>query len=150
MELSKETLKFWNEKDFADLEKAKSIKDLYVIADRIIDRMPKPIIQVCGPLSTGGKSVEENLLFFKNSIKKLQEKNLYVFDQMPFEPSMHQLILKHSKDKYMEDILNDFYLPIFESKKISKLCFLPGWQLSYGASWEHEQAERLGLTIEYL
>lgn len=150
MELSKETLKYWKEKDFADLGKAESIRDLYVIADRIIDRMPKPIIQVCGPLSTGGKSIEENLHFFNESIKKLQSDNLCVFDQMPFEPLMHRMILQFSKDKYMEDILIDFYLPIFESKKIGKLCFLSGWQLSHGASWEHEQAERLGLSIEYL
>lgn len=151
MELSKITKNYFKEKDWQDIEKAQSIKDLYIIADRIMNRIPKPRIQVCGPILTGGKgSINANLEVFNNKIKELQEKNLNVLDQMPFEDPMHKMMLNFSKkDEYMESILTDFYLPIFEGNYINEVHFLPDWQSSYGATWEHEQASRLGIKIVY-
>lgn len=151
MELSNITKKYYRKEDWQDIEKAKSIKDLYIIADRIINRVPKPRIQVCGPISTGGRgSIKDNLEEFNNKIKELQAKGLNVFDQMPFEGTMYKIMLKISKKEYMENILTDFYLPIFEGGYIDELHFLPDWQSSYGANWEHEQAKRLGIKIKYI
>ena len=70
MEISKITLSYWTEKDHADLEKAESAKDMYVVAERIYDRMPDDIVQVCGPIATGGLgSLEANLHAFNEEIK---------------------------------------------------------------------------------
>lgn len=151
MELSSVTKKYWEDKDWSDLDKSESVKDLYVIASRILERMPKNLSQVCGPISTGGKgNIVDNLLEFNKKIIKLQEEGLDVFDQMPFEDPMHRMMLNFSKEEYMHNILTDFYLPIFESGKITELYFLPEWESSHGANWEHEQAKRLEIKIIYL
>jgi len=151
MELSNITKNYWKEKDWNDLDNSKSIKDLYIIASRILERMPKNLSEVCGPISTGGKgNVQDNLLEFNKRIIELQQKGFNVFDQMPFEDPMHRMMLNFSKEEYMENILTDFYLPIFESGRIAELYFLPDWKSSHGANWEHEQAKRLGIKIVYI
>jgi len=60
------------------------------------------------------------------------------------------MILNFSKKEYLENILTDFYLPIFEGGYIQDLYFIQGWQSSHGATWEHNQAERLGIKIIYI
>lgn len=152
MELSEITKKYWEEKDWEDLEKVEQVCDLFVIAERIISRMEKPLIQVCGPIGTGGLgSVEENLNVLNNKIKELQREGLNIFDQMPFEAPMQKLKKKLVPNgEYLESILTDFYHPIFRSGAITKFCFLPSWKTSKGAQWEHQQAEEYGIEIIYL
>ena len=124
---------------------------MFIIASRVIDRLPKPIVTVCGPIATGGLgSVEKNLHAFNQKIIELQNKGLNVFDQMPFEEPMQEFKKKLQKGEYLESILTDFYLPIFESGMISESYFMPGWESSHGANWEHEQFERLGIKINLL
>jgi len=151
MELSRITKQYYKEEDWLDIEKAETIKDLYLVAERVISRLPEPRVQVCGPISTGGKgSIDANLETFNEKIKELQKNGLNVFDQMPFEEQIGKLV--HSieeKGEYAETILLDFYLPIFEGNYINELHFLPDWSSSYGANWEHEQAKRLGIKIIY-
>jgi hypothetical protein len=151
MEFSKKTKEYWEEKDWEDLKKAESIKDLYLIAERIINRMPKPMVQVCGPIATGGLgSIEANLNAFNETIIDLQNKGVNVFDQMPFEDPMQKLKTKMSTEECVNSILNDFYLPIFNIGHISSFYFMPGWESSNGANWEHERAKELGIEIIYL
>jgi hypothetical protein len=69
---------------------------------------------------------------------------------MPFEDQMQNLKKKFSTEKVVNDILNDFYLPIFKSGVISAFYFMPNWQTSFGAKWEHEEAKKLGIEIVYL
>ncbi|MDO8659545.1 MAG: DUF4406 domain-containing protein [Candidatus Parcubacteria bacterium] len=151
MEFSEITKRYWEEKDWQDLEKAESISDLYKIAEKIIDRMEKPLMQVCGPIATGGLgSIEANLNIFNKTIIQLQEKKLNIFDQTPFEKPMRKLKEKLAPDGYLESILTDFYMPILKSGMVSSLFFLPNWESSYGAKWEHEKAKEFGLEIIYL
>lgn len=150
MELSRKTKEYWEEKDWEDINKASSIKDLFIVALRILNRMPDGLAQICGPISTGGKgSIEANLEEFNNKIKDLQNKGLNIFDQMPFEAPMHKMVINYSKNEYMNSILNDFYLPLFETGRIKELHFLQDWQSSIGANWEHEKAKKLGIKIIY-
>lgn len=151
MELSKKTKEYWKEKDWSDLEKAENVSDLYIIAERIIYRMDKPFIQICGPIATGGLgSIKANLNIFNKTIIQLQEKGLNIFDQMPFERPMQKLKEKLAPNEYLESILTDFYMPIFKSGRVSSLFFLQNWESSRGAKWEHEKAKELGLKIVYL
>lgn len=152
MELSKKTKTYWEEKDWQDLNNVESVSDFYVIAKRIINRMPKNLVQVCGPIGTGGLgSKEANLNAFNETIKDLQRKGLNVFDQMPFEAPMQELKEKVMPNgEYFESILTDFYQPLFESSVIYKFCFMPNWQSSKGANWEHEKAKELNIEIVYL
>lgn len=143
------TAKYWREEDYTDLENAQDFKDLYRIANRIFDRMPEGLGQVCGPIATGGLgSVSKNLEVFDKAIRKLQEEGKIIFDQIPFEWPMQEL--KKKIPDGAKTILEDFYLPIFSSGKVTTLYFIPGWETSKGATWEHEVALRLGITIVYL
>lgn len=143
------TAKYWREEDYRDLENAQDFKDLYRIANRIFGRMPEDLGQVCGPIATGGlRSVSKNLEVFDRAIRKLQEEGKIIFDQIPFEWPMQEL--KKKIPDGAKTILEDFYLPILSSGKVTTLYFIPGWETSKGATWEHEMALRLGITIVYL
>lgn len=152
MEFSEITKKYWTKEDWENLEKVESVGDLYIIAQSIISRMPKPFVQVCGPVATGGLgSIELNLNIFNETIKKLQKQELVVFDQMPFEESMQRLKNKSdSKGEIIDSILKDFYYPIFESGFVSAFYFMPNWESSFGAKCEHQKAQELGIKIVYL
>ncbi len=151
MEHSSITMKYWSEADREAIKYAKDFKDLYLVAERILARMPKPIVQVCGPIGTGGLgNPKDNLEAFDSEIKKLQAKGLNVFDQMPFEWPMQAMKFKLEMGVYPESILTDFYLPIFDSGYISEFYFMTNWQSSKGATWEHKKAIELGIKISYL
>jgi len=145
------TAKYWADEDLAEIKNAKDFKELCVVAMRVLNKMPQPVASVCGPIGTGGAgNVEDNLKAFDEAIKSLQDKGLNIFDQMPFEWPMQVMKFELPKDVYPEDILTDFYLPIFESGLIKEFYFMPNWRTSKGANWEHGQAERLGIKIVYL
>lgn len=150
MVLNSLTKKYWDDKDIVLLDNVKTIKDMYDIATRVISRMEKPVIQVCGPITSGGKwDIGLNLNILNNKILELQENGLNVFDQLVFEEATFKLRDELSKDKYFMDIFTYFYLPLFSNGYINELYFLPGWDESRGATWENEQAKKLGLKITY-
>ena len=145
------SLKYWEQDHYDKLERAITYKDLLIIAESVLNRMPAPVGQVCGPISTGGAgSVEKNLKRFKQAISGLQQQGIEIFDQVPFEAPMQRIKSNREFDNYDDSLLHDFYLPIFESRLVHKLYFLPDWESSIGASWEHAQALRLELDIEYM
>ena len=145
------SLKYWDPEHHDGLSRAETYRDLFVIAECVLRKMPPPIGQVCGPISTGGAgSVEKNLKRFEEAIASLQQRGIEIFDQVPFEVPMQRIKSQREFNNYDDLLLTDFYLPIFESKLVHKLYFLPDWQSSVGARWEHDQAQRLGLAIEYM
>lgn len=144
--------KYWTPNDFLEVEESEKFPRLAEIAHRVISRIPAPIVQVCGPITSGGHgSVEANLLAFEEAIDTLEEKGFNVFDQMPLESAMSRIQEKNYTDpnQARNDILNQVYLPIFESGRIKMLIMLPGWESSIGARWEHEQGKRLGILTLY-
>lgn len=69
------TAKYWTEEDLEAVKNAKDFKELYLIADKILKIMPQPIVQVCGPIGTGGLgNVEDNLKAFDETIRSLQDR----------------------------------------------------------------------------
>ena len=151
MKLNNGTQPYWREEDILELEKVDSFAGMLPVAFRVLDRMPRPIAMVCGPMTTGGTgSVLKNMLRFNEAIMLLQAQGIQVFDQMPYENPMERIKATLVSKEYARGILDDFYLPVFERGYISKFYFLSGWESSIGATWEHEQALRLGVEIEYL
>lgn len=141
----------WRDHHFAALNGVQTFSEMKEIALDILRSMPHPVSQVCGPISTGGAgSIEKNLKRFEAAIRFLEAAGLNVFDQMPFEAPMQRVKTLSVYADYPTGILEEFYLPIFESGFVKKLHFLPDWQTSFGARWEHDQAHRLGIKIEYL
>jgi len=152
MEFSEITKQYWTKEDWEDLEKVSNFLDMQVIAKRVLDRIPKPVAGVCGPIAeTGGlHSVEANLNVFNNAIIQLQKTGLRIFDQMPFEDKMQELKAKMNHEDFLRELNDDFYMPIFKSKIVSTFYFIPGWETSNGAKFEHEKAKELGIKIVYL
>lgn len=140
---------YWNIGNCIAIDKAKTYTDLFDIAIDFIPRMPQPLVQFCGPISTGGKgSIESNLAELDKAILFFATKGVSIFDQIPFEEPMQRI--KSNKEGYNYDLLNQFYVPIFELGYIKKFVFLPDWESFLGAIWEHDWAKEHGIKIEYL
>ncbi|PIT93229.1 MAG: hypothetical protein COU06_01030 [Candidatus Harrisonbacteria bacterium CG10_big_fil_rev_8_21_14_0_10_38_8] len=140
----------WLEDHLNRLKEIQSLEEMLSLAFEVIDRISIPITQVCGPISTGGLgSMEANISLFKKTTKRLHNEGFNIFDQIPFESAILK-INKDFRDKDEYVLLNNFYLPIFESRKIHTLAFLPDWQSSLGSTWEHETGKKLNLNIIYL
>ena len=137
------------------IKSAKNYQDFLKVAMNILEEISndsgiRPIAQVCGPISTGGtNSRKENLKILSGAIRKLNSDGLTVFNQMPFENDMERVYKSHPSLQGLR-LLEEFYLPIFESGFISMLCFIPGWTGSTGTKWEHEKARDLNIPRIYL
>lgn len=146
------TDQYYTDQDFVDLLHVKTFAEVYSITHRVIEHMPKGLIQVCGPISSGGVgSIEGNIARMDSVIKKLQGEGWNIFDQMYVEGAFQHIRYSpeyEHKDGH-GDILNDFYLPLFKSRKIKGLYFMKDWQSSKGAQWEHDKGVELGLEIYY-
>lgn len=145
------TATHWNSDEKDALGQARSYADLFSIAKGVIERMRQPVVQVCGPISTGGvDSMVENIKRLGSIIDELEQKGIEIFNQVPFQLRMQEIREAKGERGYDYTLLNEFYLPLFESNLIRELYFLPDWRSSVGSQWEHEQAERLGMKITYL
>lgn len=110
------------------------------------------IVQVCGPISTGGLgSVDENIKFFKKSIEKLEGAGYFVFDQTVFEDAMLKIKTSRMENGlfkfYDWDLLNKCYIPLFESRLLNKMIFLPDFESSIGSKWEYDMALKNKIEI---
>lgn len=135
------------------LEKAETFEEMEQIALEVLKSMKQPIGQVCGPITTGGHgSIEKNLEEIDNTIRKLNREQKNIFNQIPFEKPLQKI--KEKIDLPPEEknlkLLNGLYLPIFKSGLVKTLYFMPNWESSHGARWEHEKAKELGIDIVYL
>ena len=65
---------YWHEHDREEVARARTYGELVPVALRILARMPQPVGELCGPISTGGAgSVEANLARFDTAIRRLSE-----------------------------------------------------------------------------
>lgn len=120
------------------------------LAFEVIDSGEGYAVMVAGPISTGGLgSRAKNTERLKEVIDQLLALGHPVFDQVPFEGKMQEFIAGFQGD-YPMPILDEFYLPLYQSGRIKKFFFVPGWESSFGASWEHDRAKELGIEIHYL
>ncbi len=147
--------KHWTEADKEWLAMATSFEELAEIALAVLGRFPGKVEMVSGPISTGGVgSVEGNRRVFARTIDGLVKDGHEIFDQWPFESKLAELsrawLAQHPEDSYCYPILEDFYRVIFDGGKISTIHFIPGWETSTGARWEHDHCDRYGIERNYL
>ncbi|MBS3094339.1 nucleotide pyrophosphohydrolase [Candidatus Pacearchaeota archaeon] len=146
--------KHWEQEHFEKLNNANSYDEILNVAMDILQKMPQPVSQVCGPLTSGGKgSILANADCFRKTILKLGNQSHNIFDQVPFEKAIQKIRANQSHLSQEESntlLLEGFYLPIFKSGFIKKLFFISGWESSQGARWEHEKAKEFGIEIIYL
>ena len=141
---------FWKDAHYERLGRLRNFGEMTDLAFSVLDGMPSPVTEVCGPITTGGRTPEQNVVIFQKTITHLQGQGIAVFNQMILHDTMVRFCEELRAVGYPMAILDEFYLPLFESGKIHTLCFLPGWEASKGASWEYEQARRLNIPITYL
>ncbi len=141
--------KYYTRKQIDSINVSESYKELLNVALNVLKSMPKPIVQVCGPISTGGLgSIEKNLEVLGRTIRKLESGDHHVFGQVPFEDKMQELKKEYVDDgKASDALLEEFYLPIFEAGFITEFYFINGWESSYGARWEREMAKKFNIKI---
>lgn len=143
---------YWTEVEKSALLGVSSFDEAADVALIILGRMSKlgkPIVQLCGPMSTGGfGTLELNMDHFRRAVDAAVDNGLTVFDQIPFQDVIVRLSDLRNSTEYNTDILDIFYRRIFESGHISKALFLPGWRTSKGATWEREFVSRLGLPVD--
>lgn len=148
---------YWTRARRSSVHAADSFADVSVVAQSVLRSFPKrkhgSIIQVCGPISTGGfSSVKLNFLVFADAVRLLRERGEHVFDQTPLEEAVVRMWEKWKSDPgntgYCWPILTDIYLPLFESGLIGTLYFLPGWEYSTGTCWERSRGLALKLVIK--
>ncbi len=141
--------KYWTDKNYEDLKKAKNFPDCLKVAYDVIDSIGGQVGIVSGPISTGGQgSVEKNLAEFSKYIETMEKRGEIVFNQLPFENKFAELA--RNSEGYFMPILEDFFLPLFQSGKISKIWFMPNWQTSTGAKWEFEIADKLKIEKGFI
>lgn len=140
---------FWTPERLVRVADARTFEELHQVAAEILPLHAQPLGMLCGPISSGGEgSVEENLAIFEVAIMDLWSRGFHLFNQLPFEPSMHRIIREERRYyKGSQHLLETFYLPLFESGFFQYFIFLPTWETSNGARWEREQALRLGIPF---
>lgn len=138
---------------YKELENVNNYLDASKIALSIIKEMPRPVGQVCGPITTGGVgSVKENLKIFSNTIEKLTQEGKNIFNQLPFEETLKR-IRNNDWRPFSEKnlrLLKEFYGTVFESGLVENLYFIHGWEKSFGTTWEHRKTGILNLNRMYL
>jgi hypothetical protein len=147
------SLRHYDKEHYQRIEKANTYEEVCSIAMDVLKKMPKPISIICGPISTGGAgNVIDNLKIYEGTIFKLSAQNKNIFNQMPFMKSFDILTRKFGNTKVEKNqiLLDKFYQPIYESKIITKMYFIHGWESSHGARWEREIAKKHNITIEDL
>jgi len=125
--------------DFEKIANSSSMPELANIAISILEKLSffGEVHQLCGPMSTGGFNQREtNIKLFTFAIEVAREKGLLIFNQIPFQKAMVRLSSLASQGQYKQDILDFFYLPVFQSGFVKKILFLPLWETSLGAVWE--------------
>jgi hypothetical protein len=144
------SLRHYKDEHYTAIKDSNTYEELLTIAMDILSNMPRPIVMVCGPISTGGAgNITENLKNYELTIKKLADDGHHVFNQMPFEKSIQTLRKKYGSDAREQNqiILDKFYLAIYSSGLISKMFFMHGWESSHGAKWERSIAQEKKIEI---
>jgi hypothetical protein len=155
--------KYWDEEMFESLKRAKTFKKPLTIMDEslkvareLLNRLPSKLGVVCGPISTGKRSVEENLKIFGLIVLDISNK-MPIFNQMPFEPvfeDIHSMVINNKEfcpsGKSSEFFIDYFYREVFLSGKEWAPHFIDGWEYSVGAVMEHDIFTQLGSDIVYL
>lgn len=120
---------------------AASFEGVADVVLEVLHLLPQPVVQVCGPISTGGLGCrEKNMRVFARCICELRMQGMNVFDQVPLQNGFDRLVREWRKANpnanYCLPILETVYKPIFLSGLVKTAYFLPGWQSSFGTRWE--------------
>lgn len=119
-------------------DQSEQITFLTHLAHKAIERLrqlPQPAVRVCGPFTSGGFGYDENLRRFKVAEKLLKEKGYTVFEY--FGEKSDEVQIREAGIPW-ELVMEHYHAPILKADLLQKAFFMPRWQESNGAKWEHE------------
>ncbi len=137
--------KHWEVQDYLDLQAIALLDNVetmmtrsFLVAKRILKRFEHEVGVVCGPISSGLKSIPENLKTFNRTIFKLSQ-TMEVWSQMPFEvvfKRVHGIVVEHHEELLIEGsssnfFIEKFYRPLF--------CLNLGWAPHFIFGYEHSR-----------
>ena len=141
--------RIWTSEHDHNLGQVTTVEELRDFALGVLEKIEGEVGMVTGPIGSGGLgSREKNLERFREVIAQKYNEGQPLFDQMPLQDKIKEFYDKSGGDKML--ILEGLYLPLFKTGKIKKFFFIPGWESSLGAQWEHDRAKELGIEIIYL
>lgn len=141
--------KYWTKSFLKDLEFTRSFGDVAFVAKSLIETIPKPVIGLSAPLTTGGYGLENNTKIIEQSIYKLESFGFNVFNFIPLSIGLLPLIgdwNKNNKD-YCMPVIEITYRQIFESKMLEIIFSIPRKEPSIGAGRESEILFELGIPV---
>ncbi len=141
------------EAEHKTLQTAQDLRTLVEVAITILKRMHatgQKIVQVCGPMTTGGlDNYEKNMVVFRNIISKAQTNSGYlVFNQDLFTEAIIRMTEARADKEYWMGLIDDFYGEIFRSGYFYGTLWIKGWEGSKGAVREREIAKECGMVME--
>lgn len=125
------------------MNKEKKISELAGAAIERLKKRPRPVVRICGPLTSGGNSYEENLALFKNAEKILIEKGFTVFDYFTNNHDEEEIVELGLDWKTVMEL---YHKPILAADILDTAFFLLDWQNSNGSRWEHDFITRCTKT----
>ncbi len=145
------SLLYWDIKLSGQLARARTWQELCQVAVVVLEKIPRPIVLVCGPLATGGLPTrEENRHVLNLSTSRLRMTGLNVFDRTPFEDKSFE-VTQYWKRQNRLGLDNrrgvEFDEPLLNSKWFSKAYFLPGWGNDLQARRERELLTQQGVAV---
>lgn len=144
-------LAYYLPEDIARMSSCQTYEELHEVAFAVFSRIDGEASMICGPITSGGLGCpRENLRVFELATRLVAKHEPSLFTQLPFENAMARIRAEGRHYKGDLHLLEAFYLPLFRSRKMQKLFFLPHWETSRGTLWEHRQAEELGIRRLYI
>jgi hypothetical protein len=138
----------WTPRDVVTYYSVQTIEELGQLGVVIARRMRQPLGQVCGPITSGGSgNVTENIRTINEWVNCLESKGLPIFNQLNFHSAIVRLHREGKLPDMGEQLLNGFFLPLFENRILQKVLFVPNWQGSFGTAWERKKAAEFGIDI---
>lgn len=111
------------------------ISELAEAAILRLRKLPKPVVRICGPLTSGGNGYDANLALFKKAEQILIERGFTVFDYFTDNHDEEE-ICEMSLD--WKTVMDLYHQPILAANILDTAFFLPDWQNSKGSCWEHD------------
>lgn len=134
--------------DHTAIAVAKSFHELLEIGMTLAKRLPPPVIQLSGPMTTGGLgTLELNVQFMRTATQSLIDQGHAVFDILVFHDTIMRLLAMRDDPSYPYELMEIFFRGMFASGHIHAVYFLPGWETSVGSRWERDCVTQLGLAI---
>lgn len=121
------------------------IESLRMLAEREInkiERMPQPVVRVCGPLTADGPDgYERNAKRLVSAERILQSQGMTVWTFGDAEEEIFGKGYDH------QNIFTYFHKLVLESGLIKEAYFLPRWDRSHGATLERAIALESGVVV---